>query len=295
MDRKIQGTISAAGSFFLWALFPVYWKALKHVPATQILAHRVVWSLVFVVCLIFAQRQWKYAKAIISESPNLSRLLVPPFLLAVNWLIYIWAVNTDQIVEASLGYFINPIVNVFLGMIFLRERLQRWQGVSVALAFTGVFLLAYRYGHVPWIAFSLAFTFGTYGLLRKTGTAGAKVGLLYETAVLTPLALAYLIYSGVQGAGAFGCVGLKTDLLLAGAGVVTAVPLILFAYGARRIQYSTVGFLQYLTPTGQLLLGVLLYKEPFTGIHAVSFGLVWTAIIIYSISSYTVYKRRPRA
>jgi chloramphenicol-sensitive protein RarD len=292
MDRKIQGTITAAASFFLWGIFPIYWKALRHVPSTQILAHRIVWSLVFVVCLIFAQRQWKYAKAIISEFPNLPRLLVTPFLLATNWLIYIWAVNTDQIVEASLGYFINPIVNVFLGMVFLRERLQRWQGLSVVLAFTGVFLLAYRYGHVPWIALSLAFTFGTYGLLRKTARAGAMVGLLYETAVLTPLALAYLVYLGVQGSGAFGFVGLKTDLLLAGAGIITAVPLILFAHGARRIQYSTVGFLQYLAPTGQLLLGVLLYREPFTGIHAVSFGFVWTAIIIYSISSYTVYKRR---
>jgi len=295
MDRTIQGTLTSVSAFFLWGIFPIYWKALKHVPSMQILAHRVVWSLVFVLFLIFVQRQWKNAKTIISDSPNLPRLLVSPFLLAVNWLIYIWAVNTNQIVEASLGYFINPIVNVFLGMVFLKERLYRWQSLSVALAFAGVLLLTYRYGHVPWIAFSLAFTFGTYGLLRKTARAGSMVGLLYETAILAPLALFYLVYLDAQGSGVFGFFGLKTDLLLAGAGVITAVPLLLFAHGARRIQYSTVGFLQYLTPTGQLLIGVLLYREPFTGIHAVSFGFVWVSIIIYSVSSYKVYKRRSQA
>jgi len=213
-------------------------------------------------------------------------------LLAVNWLTYIWAVNTNQIVEASLGYFINPLVNICLGMIFLRERLYRWQVLSVVLAFIGVLFLTMQYGRVPWIAFTLAFSFGAYGLLRKTAKAGSMVGLLFETAILTPLALAYAITLGIQGSGAFFSIGLTTDVLLAGAGLVTAVPLLLFAHGARRIQYSTVGFLQYIAPTGQLLVGVFFYKELFTRTHAISFGFVWVAIIIYSISSFLSYKKQ---
>jgi len=183
-------------------------------------------------------------------------------------------------------------MNVCLGMIFLRERLYRWQVISVVLAFIGVLFLTLHYGRVPWIAFTLAFTFGAYGLLRKTAKAGSMVGLLFETAILTPIALVYVIALGIQGSGAFLAIGLHTDVLLTGAGLVTAIPLLLFAHGERRIQYSTVGFLQYIAPTGQLLVGVLLYKELFTSTHAISFGLVWVAIIIYSISSFISYKKR---
>jgi len=292
MDNTTKGTITAISAFFLWGIFPIYWKALKHVPSTQILAHRVVWSLVFLLFLVSVQRRWKEVSSIISFSRNVPRFLFTSFLLGTNWLIYIWAVNTNQIVEASLGYFINPLVNVCLGMIFLRERLYRWQVLSVVLAFIGVLFLTLHYGRVPWIAFTLAFTFGTYGLLRKTARAGSMVGLLFETAILTPIALIYLITLTVQGSGAFLSIGLHTDVLLTGAGLVTAIPLLLFAHGARRIQYSTVGFLQYIAPTGQLLVGVLLYKELFTRTHAISFGLVWVAIVIYSISSFISYKKR---
>ena len=292
MDITTKGTITTISAFFLWGIFPIYWKALKHVPSTQILAHRVVWSLVFILFLVSVQRRWKEVNSIIPFSRNVPRFLFTSFLLGTNWLIYIWAVNTNQIVEASLGYFINPLVNVCLGMVFLRERLYRWQVISVVLAFIGVLLLTLHYGRVPWIAFTLAFTFGTYGLLRKTAKAGSMVGLLFETAILTPIALVYVISLGIQGSGAFLSIGLHTDVLLTGAGLVTAIPLLLFAHGARRIQYSTVGFLQYIAPTGQLLVGVLLYKELFTSTHAISFGLVWVAIIIYSISSFISYKKR---
>jgi len=292
MDNTTKGTITAISAFFLWGIFPIYWKALKHVPSTQILAHRVVWSLVFILFLVSVQRRWKEVNSIISFSRNVPRFLFTSFLLGTNWLIYIWAVNTNQIVEASLGYFINPLVNVCLGMVFLRERLYRWQVISVVLAFIGVLFLTLHYGRVPWIAFTLAFTFGIYGLLRKTAKAGSMVGLLFETAILTPIALIYLITLSVQGSGALFCAGLQTDVLLTGAGLVTAIPLLLFAHGARRIQYSTVGFLQYIAPTGQLLVGVLFYKELFTSTHAISFGFVWVAIIIYSISSFISYKKR---
>jgi len=292
MDNITKGTITTISAFFLWGIFPIYWKALKHVPSTQILAHRVVWSLVFILFLVSVQRRWKEANPIISFYPNVPRFLFTSFLLGANWLTYIWAVNTNQIVEASLGYFINPLMNVCLGMVFLRERLYRWQIISVVLAFIGVLFLTLHYGRVPWIAFTLAFTFGTYGLLRKTARVGSIVGLLFEAAILTPIALVYVITLGVQGSGAFGSIGFQTDILLTGAGLVTAIPLLLFAHGARRIQYSTVGFLQYIAPTGQLLVGVFLYKELFTCTHAISFGFVWVAIIIYSISSFISYKKQ---
>ncbi|MFO8165073.1 MAG: EamA family transporter RarD [Thermodesulfobacteriota bacterium] len=292
MENTTKGTITAVSAFFLWGIFPIYWKSLAHVSSTEILAHRVIWSLAFILCLVVFQRGWKQGSDLLSFSRDVPRFLVTSFFLGANWLTYIWAVNTNQIVEASLGYFINPLVNICLGMIFLKERLYRWQGLSVALAFIGVLFLTLHYGRVPWIAFILAFTFGMYGLLRKTARAESMIGLLFETGILTPIALVYAISLGVQGSGAFFSIGLQTDVLLIGAGLVTAIPLLLFSYGARRIQYSTLGFLQYIAPTGQLLVGVFLYRELFTRTHAISFGLVWAAIIIYSISSYLRHKKK---
>ena len=290
IDTGVKGALATTGAFLLWGIFPIYWKALQHVSSSEILAHRVVWSLAFLVILLSIQRRWEEAKTAVSLSPNLPVLLITSFLLGSNWLIYIWAVNSNQIVEASLGYFINPLVNVCMGMIFLRERLHRAQLLSLLLAFTGVLFLTIQYGRVPWIAIALAVTFGTYGLLRKTARAGSMVGLLFDTGFLTPIVLIYLAVLAAEGSGALGSVDLKTDILLMGAGVVTAVPLLLFTYGARRIQYSTVGFLQYIAPTGQLLVGVLLYKELFTWTHAIGFGLVWAGLLIYSTSTLVRYR-----
>jgi chloramphenicol-sensitive protein RarD len=242
--------------------------------------------------LLSIQRRWNEVKNVISFYPNVSIFLVTSFLLGGNWLIYIWAVNSNQIVEASLGYFINPLVNVCLGMVFLRERLYRSQFISVVLAFVGVLFLTLQYGRLPWIALTLALTFGTYGLLRKTAKAGSMVGLLFDTGFLAPIFLLYILFLAAHGSGALTSINLKTDVLLIGSGVVTAVPLLLFAYGARRIQYSTVGFLQYIAPTGQLLVGVFLYREQFTRAHAIAFGLVWVALLLYSISTFVAYKRR---
>ena len=291
MDSTTKGTVATFTAFFLWGIFPLYWKALHVVAPNQIVAHRVVWSLVFLVLLLSIQRRWSEAKPVLLFA-NTRIFFATAFLLGTNWLLYLWAIDTEQIVEASLGYFINPLVNVVLGVAFLRERLFRWQKVSVVLALAGVLYLTLRYGKVPWIAFSLALTFGFYGLFRKTGRAESMIGLFSETAILTPLALIYLISLGMQGHGAFGSFGLKTDMLLAGAGAVTAVPLLLFGYGARRIQYATVGLLQYITPTFILLVGVLIYKEPFTSAHAIAFGFVWSAILIYSISSLKLYRKQ---
>ena len=292
MDESTKGTISVSTAFFLWGIFPVYWKALQHVSSTQILAHRVVWSLVFVLVLLSIQRRWNEAKSVMSLYHNVPIFLVTSFLLGGNWLIYIWAVNSNQIVEACLGYFINPLVNVCLGMVFLRERLYRLQIISVLLAFAGVLFLTLQYGRLPWIALVLAVTFGIYGLLRKTARAESMVGLLLDTGFLAPIFLVYLIFLAAHGSGALVSINLRTDVLLIGAGVVTAVPLLLFAYGARRIRYSTVGFLQYIAPTGQLLIGVFLYREQFTRAHAIAFGLVWVALLVYSTSTFMTYKRR---
>lgn len=274
----------------MWGFLPIYWKTLRHVPSTQILAHRVIWSLVFLVILLCIQGRWREAKILAPFYPNTLIFIVTAFILGSNWLTYIWAVNSEQIVESSLGYFINPLVNVFLGMVFLRERLYRWQMLSLILALMGVLFLIVQYGRIPWIALMLAFTFGTYGLLRKTSRAGSMVGLFFDTAILSPIFLTSLIILGAHESGAFLCIDRRTDILLMGSGIVTAVPLLLFAHGARRIQYSAVGFFQYIAPTGQLLIGVFLYGEPFTPTHAISFGLVWVAIVIYSCSTFGIYK-----
>jgi chloramphenicol-sensitive protein RarD len=276
----------------MWGFLPIYWKILRHVPSTQILAHRVIWSLVFLVILLFIQGRWREAKIFLPFYPNTLIFIITAFLLGINWLTYIWAINSDQIVESSLGYFINPLVNVFLGMVFLRERLYRWQMLSLILALMGVLFLILQYGRIPWIALVLALTFGTYGLLRKTSRAGSMVGLFFDTAILSPIFLTYLIILHAHESSAIFCIDRRTDILLMGAGVVTAVPLLLFAHGARRIKYSAVGFFQYIAPTGQLLIGVFLYEEPFSTTHVISFGLVWAAIIIYSISTFIMYKRK---
>ncbi len=291
MDRTTSGTVTTISAFLMWGFFPIYWKTLRHVPSTQIIAHRVIWSLAFVVILLFIQGRWRETKILVPFYPNTLIFIVTAFILGSNWLTYIWAINSDQLVESSLGYFINPLVNVFLGMVFLRERLYRWQVLSLILALMGVLFLVFQYGRIPWIALVLAFTFGTYGLLRKTSRAGSMVGLFFDTSLLSPIFFAYLIILHAHGSGAFLCIDRRTDILLMGSGIVTAVPLLLFVHGARRITYSAVGFFQYITPTAQLLIGVFLYEEPFTSTHAISFGLVWVAIAIYSYSILALYRR----
>jgi chloramphenicol-sensitive protein RarD len=291
VDKATSGTVTTVSAFFLWGLFPIYWKFLKHVPSTQILAHRVIWSLALLALLLFIQGRLKDTKIFFPIYPNGLIFIATAFILGSNWLIYIWAVNSGQIVESSLGYFINPLVNVFLGMAILRERIYRWQKLSLALAFMGVLILIFQYGRVPWIALTLAFTFGTYGLLRKTSKAGSMVGLFFDTAILSPIVLVYLIILASHESGAFFSIDLRTDVLLIGSGIVTAVPLLLFAHGARRIPYSAVGFFQYIAPTGQLLIGVFLYGEAFSSTHAICFGLVWMAIAMYSVSAFALYRK----
>ena len=278
-----KGILYAGAAYLLWGLFPIYWKALQNVPATEILGHRMVWSLGFVLLLLAVRRHWKWVKTAVSTPRTLFTFIASGVLLAINWLTYIWGVNAGFVVETSLGYFINPLVSVLLGVFFLRERLRIGQWTAVFIAFVGVVYLTVIYGQLPWIALTLAFSFGMYGLLRKTAVLNSVEGLSMETAVLFPFAFGYLIYLQVTGQAVFGHATWTTSLLLAATGVVTAVPLLLFAAGARRINLSTIGLLQYIAPTIQFLLGVFLYGEPFSMQQLIGFSLIWLALFVYSM------------
>ena len=278
------GVLYGVAAFGWWGLCAIYFKAVAHVPALQVLAHRVVWSLLFLIALIAFQQNWTVVARVWRDRRTLARLGLTTVLIANNWGLFIWAVANDRLLEASLGYFINPLVNVLLGFIFLRERLRRMQGISVVLALAGVAFMVVRYGHLPWIALVLAFSFGFYGLIRKTADVPPLVGLTVETALMLPLALVYLVVQQLRGAGAFGA-DWATSLLLMAAGIITAVPLLWFVAAAKRLRYVTMGFIQYLAPTGQFLLAVLVYHEAFTSDHLITFAFIWAALVLYSVDS----------
>jgi chloramphenicol-sensitive protein RarD len=262
------------------------------VPALEILAHRMVWSLAFVLVVLTYRRRWAWLKPALHSKRTLLTFLATGAILSLNWFTYIWAVNAGFIVEASLGYFINPLVNVLLGVVFLQERMRRWQWTAVALAAAGVLYLTIRYGSLPWISLTLAFSFGTYGLLRKTASLEALEGLGMDTAVMFLPAIGYLIYLELAGQGSFGHVTWTTSLLLVLAGVITAVPLWLFALGARRVTLVTLGLLQYIAPTLQFLIGVFVYDEPFSRAQLIGFSLIWLALVLYSTESVLNARRK---
>ena len=276
-----QGILCAIGAYGTWGLFPAYWKLLQHVPALQLLSHRIVWSFVFLLAFMLLTRQGQSFRSAIAHRKVLLIYFVAALLIGVNWLTYVWAVNAGYIVETSLGYFINPLLNVLLGVIFLRERLRPFQWVPVVLAAIGVIYLTITYGRLPWIALTLAFSFGLYGLVKKTAPLGSVFGLSLETGILFLPALGWLFYSETIGQGAFLHAGAGSDLLLVGAGVVTTIPLLMFASAAQRIPLSLLGIIQYIAPTLQFLLGVLAFKEPFTSTQLVGFSIVWTALILF--------------
>jgi chloramphenicol-sensitive protein RarD len=289
-----RGVLGAAVAYTLWGILPVYWKAMEAVPALEILCHRIVWSLVFVVLVLAARRQWVWLRQLRRNPRTLLPSLASASLLGVNWFTYIWAVNSGHLVDSSLGYFINPLVSVLLGVLFLRERLRPWQVVAIGLAGAGVLFLTVGFGAFPWIAFTLASTFGFYGLLRKTAALGSVEGLAAEMAFLFVPAAVYLVSLASTGAGSFGQAGVGTSLLLAGTGVITALPLMMFASAARRVTLATVGILQYILPTSQFLLGVLVFGEPFGQTRLVGFAAIWLALLIYSAEG-AIEERRRRA
>lgn len=288
-----KGVGYALAAYIFWGFLPIYWKFLNHVPAQEILMHRIAWSFVFLLLVLSYKRYWSWLSAL-KDWRVLLTFLASSLLLTVNWGLYIWAVNAGYIVEASLGYFINPLVNVVLGLLFLRERLRRGQWLAVAFAVVGVGYLTITYGALPWISLTLAFSFGTYGLLRKTAKLDALAGLSLETALLFLPAAGYLIWLQVNKTAVFLHTDPISNILLIFTGVVTAVPLLWFALGARQVPLTTMGVLQYAAPTLQFLIGVFLYHEPFTHDRLIGFSFIWVALAIYSLEMVINGRRRRR-
>jgi len=287
-----KGFWAVFASFVVWGLFPLYWHQLRQVPAPQIVAHRVVWCGVLVVGYLLLRERGGWLRLALSRPRVPLMLGASSILISCNWGLYIWAVNSGHVVEASLGYFINPLVNVLLGVLLLKERLNPAQRAAVACAALGVAWLSWQLGAPPWVALSLALSFGCYGLIRKIAAVEAIPGLGVESVFLFLPALAYLLWTGWQGTGAFGHLPLLQDALLVAGGAVTALPLIGFAYGARLIPYSLVGIIQYVGPTLQLLTGVFLFAEPFTRTQALGFGLIWAALAIYAADGWWRSRRQ---
>ena len=281
-----RGYWYAVGAYLTWGLFPIYWKWLHEISALQLIGHRVVWSCAMLIGIILISRQWKAFRTSILNRRSLAIYSLAGILIAINWTIYVWAVNSNFIVETSLGYFINPLVSVFLGVVVLGERLRVGQWLAIGLAAAGVLYLTLTYGALPWISLTLACTFGLYGLVKKMAPLGAAHGLALETGILLLPAVAYLFYEGQAGRGAFLHSGVTRDLLMIGAGPVTTIPLLLFAAAARRIPLSMMGLFQYIAPTLQFLIGVFLYREPFTRSRLIGFSMVWLALLLSALEAW---------
>lgn len=280
-DRKI-GVLYALGAFGFWGIVPIYFKAVSHVLPLEVLCHRVVWSVPLTGLMILLARERRALREALRSKYVWRALLLSATLVATNWFFFIYAITTHRILQASLGYYINPLVNVLLGIVFLRERLRAAQAVAVLLAAAGTLTLTLHYGQFPWLALVLGFSFGFYGLLRKTVRIESLNGLFVETTLISPLALAFLLWRGWNGFGAFGSMDWRTTALLVLAGAVTVFPLVCFTSAARRLRLSTVGLLQYLAPSLMVVLAVFLYGEPFSQANAVTFGLIWTGLAVFA-------------
>lgn len=287
-----KGYLYGIGAYLIWGFLPIYWKSLEAVPAIESLSSRIVWSLVLIGVLLLVRRHWRWLGTAVRDWRIMLTFLLSGSILAVNWGTYIWAVNADHVVETSLGYFINPLVSVLMGVWFLQEKLRRGQWTAVAIAALGVLYLTYIHGSLPWIALTLAFTFAIYGYIRKTAALGALEGLTLETAWLFLPALAVLLYLRLQGPGHLAQGDWQTALLLMGTGVITAVPLLWFSTAARLIPLSSVGLLQYIAPTCQFALGVFLYREPFSPAQLIGFCCIWLALLIYTAEGVRYNRRR---
>ncbi|WP_037463965.1 EamA family transporter RarD [Shimazuella kribbensis] len=273
-----------ASAFLLWGILPLYWHYMNNVPALQILANRIFWSFLFIAILLTIKNQWFQVKQALQDWKVVFSILGCSIFISANWFIYIWAVNNGHVIETSLGYYINPLISIAFGTIFLQERLKRWQWIALVLALIGVIIQTIEFGQVPWIALSLSFTFALYGLSKKLLKVEAIISLALETMMVAPFALGYLLYLEGSGTGSFSQIPLPSVVLLIFSGVITAIPLLWFAQGAKRVPLSTIGFLQYLAPTIALILGVFFFHESFTRSDWISFGFIWIAIFIYTLS-----------
>jgi len=296
MENKEEkaGILYITAAYILWGFLPIYWKLIDHVPADEILAHRIVWSFVLMICIVLSLRKWtpfvQECKRIFKNKKQLLCITSASIVISLNWLTYIWAVNSDYVIQASLGYYINPLVSILLGMLVLKETLTKRQWFSFAIAGIGVLYLTFSFGVFPWVSLVLAFTFGLYGLLKKMVDISAMFGLTIETMIVTPIAALYLFAFPTQTISVNNFFS-GTGVLLIGAGIATAIPLLLFASGAKHIPLAMIGFLQYIAPTIMLGLGVFLFKETFSTAHFIAFALIWIALIIYMGSMTKSVKR----
>ncbi|OZM56278.1 protein RarD [Lottiidibacillus patelloidae] len=280
------GVLYAILAYSSWGILPLYWKLVDTVPASEILMHRIFWSFFFLIFVLIITSRWAQFinefKRITKNKISMLLILAAAILITANWFIYIWAVNNEQTVEASLGYYINPLVSVLLGVIVLKEIFAFWQGISFFIAGIGVFILTIQFGGIPWVALGLAFTFGFYGLVKKMAKLGPIVSLTIETMLMVPIALIYLSSLQITGEAAFANSSFFITVVLIGAGVITAMPLLWFAESTARIPLYMVGFFQYIAPTIQLVLAIFLFKEPFSTVHLVSFSFIWIALLLFS-------------
>jgi chloramphenicol-sensitive protein RarD len=287
-NEQLIGIVATIVAYVLWGFLPIYWKLIQGAVPEEILAHRIVWSFVFMIFILSLTKKlssfWTDFQTLMKTPKKLLGITLASFVISINWFTYIWAVNSNHVVEASLGYYMNPLVSVLLAMIFLKERLSFWQMISFSLALIGVLNMTLHFGSMPWVALSLAISFAVYGLLKKLANLGAMTGLTIETLIITPFALLYLGNLQISGTSAFTFHEPITALLLVGAGVATAIPLLLFASGANRIPLSMIGFLQYIAPTIMLIIGTVFYNEPFNDVHLVSFIFIWISLVIFSLS-----------
>lgn len=289
-ERK-AGLLAALGAYLLWGLAPLYFKLLETVRADEIIAHRVIWSVIFLLLVLMVRRRHQLLQHLRISPGVLAALAISGSLIAANWLLFVYAVNSDRVLSTSLGYFINPLVSVMLGMVVFRETLDRYQVAALAIAAAGTFYLALAAGQWPWIALGLAVSFALYGLVRKLVNVGPMVGLFWETLLIAPFAMFWLYRLELLGTVSFRNGDLLSDLLLAGTGLVTVIPLLLFVTAARRLPLSVLGFMQYLAPSITFLLAVFLFREPFTLDHAIAFGAIWLALVIFSIGGWSRARR----
>lgn len=288
MENYKQGIFFGLAAYVLWGILPVYWKALELVSPFEILSSRFMWSCVFVFLLIIFQKKWplfaREVKQVFSNVKTGAAMVAAGITISFNWGTFIWAVNNGHIVETSMGYYINPLVSILFAVVFLRERLDKMQLAAITCAFIGVASMVYSFGKIPWVSLTLAFTFALYGLLKKILPVSALTSIMLETLLITPLALVYEYSLWQQGVSFYASGNLQVIMMLTGAGVVTAIPLLLFTAGARLLPLKIIGFLQYISPTLTLLIGVFVYNEAFTASHLLAFGWIWAALLLFIVS-----------
>jgi chloramphenicol-sensitive protein RarD len=287
----LKGFLCALSAFLIWGLSPIYWKTLQGIPAFEIVMHRVAWSFLFLLPLVPIQKRTGEFLSVVRTPKMLATLLATTLLVAVNWLIFIWSVNNGRVLQASLGYYVNPLFSVLLGVVVLRERLRRAQVIAVLLAAAGVLYLTLGLGQFPWIALTLAFTFGLYGLVRKIAPVSPLVGLAVETLLMLPPSLAYLGYLYFDGRGAFFHISPGTDLLLVASALATALPLLLFNLGTRILHLSTIGFMQYIVPSCFFLFAIFVFQEPISSVQLWTFALIWSALALYTVDSMLLHRK----